>query len=54
MINENKREEAQLLFDLYSESDSKDEFFENKFNFLMDYIEKADGKILEDNILNFH
>ena len=54
LINENKREEAQLLFDLYSESDSKDEFFENKFNFLMDYIEKADGKILEDNILNFH
>ena len=54
LINENKREEAQLLFDLYSERDSKDEFFENKFNFLMDYIEKADGNILEDNILNFH
>ena len=54
LINENKREEAQLLFDLYSERDLKDEFFENKFNFLMGYIEKADGKILEDNILNFH
>jgi hypothetical protein len=54
LINENKREEAQLLFDLYSERDSKDEFFENKFNFLMSYIEKADGNILEDNILNFH
>ena len=54
LINANKREEAQLLFDLYSEGDSKDEFFENKFNFLMNYIEKADGNILEDNILNFH
>ena len=54
LINENKREEAQLLFDLYSERDLKDEFFENKFNFLMGYIEKADGNILEDNILNFH
>ena len=54
LINENKREEAQLLFDLNSESDLKDEFFENKFNFLMEYIEKADGNILENNILNFH
>ena len=54
LINKNKREEAQLLFDLYLESASKDEFFENKFNFLMEYIEKADGIILEDNILNFH
>ena len=54
LINENKREEAQMLFDLNAETDSKDEFFENKFNFLMEYIEKADGKILEDNILNFH
>ena len=46
LINENKREEAQLLFDLYSERDLKDEFFENKFNFLMGYIEKDDGNIL--------
>ena len=54
LINENKREEAQLLFDLNAETDSNDEFFENKFNFLMEYIEQTDNKILEDNILNFH
>ena len=54
LINENKREEAQLLFDLNAEADSNDEFFENKFNFLMEYVEQTDNKILEDNILNFH
>ena len=54
LINENKREEAQLLFDLNVENDFKDEFFENKFNFLMEYISKADEKISDKNILDFH
>tara|TARA_B100001175_G_scaffold263805_1_gene233597 strand:+ start:149 stop:1906 length:1758 start_codon:yes stop_codon:yes gene_type:complete len=54
LINQNKREEAQLLFDLNNESNPKDSFYENKFNFLMKYIEKADGKISDKNILNFH
>ena len=54
LIDKKKREEAQLLFDLNKESGLKDEFYENKFHFLMEYIEKADGKISEKNILNFH
>ena len=54
LINKKKREEAQLFFDLNKESGLKDEFYENKFNFLMEYIEKADVKISEKNILNFH
>ena len=53
LINESKREEAQLLFDLNNELGLKDDFYEDKFNFLMEYIEKTDGKISDENILNF-
>ena len=54
LIDQKKREEAQLLFDLNKETGLEDDFYENKFNFLMEYIEKADGKISDKNILNFH
>jgi ribosomal protein L22 len=54
LVDQKKREEAQLLFDLNKEFGFKDDFYENKFNFLMEYIEKADGKISDKNILNFH
>ena len=54
LINQNQREEAQLLFDLNKETGLEDEFFENKFNFLMEYIEKNDGNVSDENILNFH
>tara|TARA_Y100000590_G_scaffold263894_1_gene296449 strand:+ start:508 stop:2268 length:1761 start_codon:yes stop_codon:yes gene_type:complete len=54
LINNNQRDEAQLLFDLNKETGLDDEFFENKFYFLMEYIEMADEKISEKNILNFH
>ena len=54
LINQNQREEAQLLFDLNKEAGLEDEFFENKFNFLMEYIEKTDENVSDENILNFH
>ena len=54
LITENKREEAQLLFDLNKEAGFQDDFYENKFNFLMEYIEKADDKISDKNILQLH
>ncbi len=54
LINQNKRDEAQLLFDLNEESGLQDEFYLDKFNFLMEYIEKADEKVSDINILNFH
>ena len=53
LINQNNREEAQLIFDLNKETGFIDIFFEDKFNFLMEYIEKTDGKISDENILNF-
>ncbi len=54
LIDQEKREEAQLLYDLNKESGFKDDFYEDKFNFLMQYTEKSDGNISDKNILNFH
>ncbi len=54
LINEEKREQAQLLFDLNKESGFADEFYENKFNFLMKYVEQPNEEISDKNILNFH
>ncbi len=53
LINQNKKEEAQLLIDLKSEFGSLDDFFLNKFNILMGY-EKKDELISDKNILKFH
>ncbi len=53
LINQNNREEAQLLFDLKKETGFKDDFFEDKFNFLMEYTENTDNKISDKSILNF-
>ncbi len=53
LINQNNRDEAQLLFDLKKETGFKDDFFEDKFNFLMEYTDKANNQISDENILNF-
>ena len=54
LINEDKRDEAQLLYDLIIENGFKDSFFDKQFNFLMGYDEKNPVEISEKNILNFH
>jgi len=54
LINQGFREQAQLLYDLNKEYGLKDDFYEDKFNFLMEYSEVADTRISEKNILNFH
>ncbi len=54
LINSEKREEAQLLFDLKKELGMEDNFFEEKFNLIMGY-EIEDNKLFsEKNILDFH
>ena len=53
LINLEKREEAQLLFDLKKEMGFNDIFFERKFNILMGYSE-PDEQISEKSILDFH
>jgi len=54
LINNNKRDEAQLQFDLKTELGFEDVFFEKKFNYLMEYDSLIDETISEENILNFH
>ena len=54
MINYGKNEEAQLILDLKKESGFKDNYFENKINYLFGYIEEADKEISEKSILDFH
>ncbi len=55
LISENKRDEAQLNYDLKKELGIlKDEYFEKKINFLLGFDSKADGSISEKTILDFH
>ena len=53
LILEEKKEQAQLLFDLSKELGEIDTFFENKFNIMMGY-EAKDEIISDENILYFH
>ena len=54
LINEDRREEAQLIFDLKKELGFNDDFFEKKFNFLLGYDTNSETEISEKNILDFH
>jgi hypothetical protein len=54
LINYGKKEEAQLILDLKKELGFKDDYYENKINYLLGYIEKANQEISEKSILNFH
>jgi hypothetical protein len=54
LINDNKKEEAQLLLDLKKESGFQDKFYEKKINYLMGYSNKPDNEISENTILDFH
>jgi len=54
LINNNKKEEAQLLLDLKKELGFANKFYENKINFLMGYSNVPDMEISENTILDFH
>jgi len=54
LINNGKREEAQLLIDLKKELGFKDKFYENKISYLMGYDNKPETAISEKTILDFH
>ncbi len=41
LVNKNNREEAQLLYDLSKELGFSDNFYEDKFNFLMGYVSEV-------------
>ena len=54
LINNDRNEEAQLVFDLLKERGFKDNFFENKVNFLLGVTDKTEQKILDNNLFNFY
>ena len=54
LINDDRKEEAQLIFDLLIERGFKDKFFEDKINFLLGIKETTSQKILDNNLLNFY
>jgi len=54
LVNSNKRNVAQLQFDLKKEMGFKNVFFEKKFNYLMGYETVIDKSISTETILNFH
>ena len=53
-IIRDKKEEAQLYYDLKKELGLSDKFFDEKFNVLMGYTQKDIVKVSEDSLLNFH
>ena len=54
LINNNKRDEAQLLIDLQSEVGIADKFFNRKINYLMGYNTEPTIEVSEKTILDFH
>ena len=54
LINYGKNEEAQLILDLKKELGFKDEYFENKINYLFGYIDETNKEVSENSILDFH
>ena len=54
LIFNDKKNEAQLLFDILKEQTQSDKFFEDKINFLLGITNKTSDKIREDNLLNFY
>jgi len=54
LIKNERKEEAQLLFDLMIERGFDDVFFTNKFYYLLGITQKTTEKVLDNNLLNFY
>ena len=54
LIYEDRGGEAQLMLDLLKERGFKDNFFENKINFLLGTSDTTSQKILDNNLFNFY
>ena len=54
LINNNKKEEGQLLLDLKKELGFENKFYEKKINYLIGYNNQPDLEISENTILDFH
>ena len=54
LINNNLKDEAQLILDLLKEKGFKDKFFEDKVSFLLGITDKTTDNMLDNNLLNFY
>ncbi len=54
LINNGKKDEAQLIFDLKKELGFNEQYFEDKLNYLFGYTNEIDKTISEKSILEFH
>ena len=54
LIENNKKDEAQLILDLLREQKKSNQFFDNKIDYLLGLNKKVDTKIDESNLLNFY
>ena len=54
LINDGKKEDAQIILDLKKELGFKEKYFENKVNFLLGYSSEADSSVSEKSIFDFH
>ena len=54
LINNNKKNEAQLFLDLLREQKLSSKFFDNKIDFLLGLNKKENKKIDDSNLLNFY
>mgnify|MGYP006114647585 CR=1 FL=1 len=54
LIHNDRKNEAQLIFDLLQESGFKDDFFEDRIKFLLGITDKTNEKVLDNNLLDFY
>jgi hypothetical protein len=54
LIFNNKKNQAQLLFDILKEQGKSDNFFDDKINYLLGITKKTNNKIYDNNLLNFY
>ncbi len=54
LIYDNKKNEAQLIYDLLKEQNLSDKFFDGKISYLLGLTDKKDNIVKDDNLLNFY
>ena len=53
LVFEDRKNEAQLLYDILKEQKQSDNFFDDKINYLLGINDKTSNKVRDDSLLNF-
>ena len=54
LVFNNKKDQAQLLYDILKEEKRSDNFFDDKIQFLLGLKDNTGEKVRDDNLLNFY